>query len=802
VTEVATRSSESPYKGLARYEEEDAPYFFGRDADAELVVANLLAARLTLLFGESGVGKSSLLHAGVAPRLRGADDLLLVVFSDWRGDAASSLAAALREASGLDAGPVDLVSTITACAAHSGRDLVVVLDQFEEYFVYHPDEDVEDTFALEFPRAVTQADLPVTFMIAIREDALARLERFKGRIPGLFETYLRLDRLDRDAAREAIVAPLKRHAAVYPDDAVSAEPVLVEQVLDEVEVGRFAFGNTGAGSLDGAGTASGPGSRPIEAPYLQLVLSRLWDEERRAGSRQLRLETLERLGGAERIVRTHLDDALNALSADEQELAASVFRYLVTPSGTKIAHRVDDLAEYAGAQPAAVASVLGKLAAGSTRVVRPAGEDAYEIYHDVLAGAVLDWRARYLHDCELAAAEGRRRLRSRLVLAALVLAIVAGAAAGITIWRVQAGHTDDAKRREQAQALELALAVPFTRAIFTGHREPLQSVAFSPDGRRVASAGQGGDVRIWDWNPTTGRGTEIAALHPGGEVLQATFDPSGELLATAGTTGEAIVWRWESGERLAYVEEPFGLDGAAWDHVAGSLPCREMTGRFDSGTGEPVGSIRFSTLRAASPAAPRSAATGASSSSEATTARRGYGIWPRSASSRRSRPTATPSTPPCSARTRALLRPAARTDGRVSGTGGRVRWSGRSERSTITSSRWRSTPAGRSWQWPTAGAPPVYGTGGTTGRWQRSAKVGTSQSPSTRTAASSRRPATTAPLASGRPRSTAALARTERYVDRLVAGLWSAGPCAHESGDDGGGTRLTRGGRSPYGLLL
>jgi hypothetical protein len=486
---------------LARYEEEDAPYFFGRDADAELVVANVLAARLTLLFGESGVGKSSLLHAGVAPRLRGADDLVLVLFSDWRGDAVSSLAAALREATASMRGLSISSPRLQHVPRHSGRDLVVVLDQFEEYFVYHPDEDVEDTFALEFPRAVTQADLPVTFLIAIREDALARLERFKGRIPGLFETYLRLDRLDRDAAREAIVAPLKRHAAVYPDDAVSAEPVLVEQVLDEVEVGRFAFGNTGAGSLDGAGTASGPGSRPIEAPYLQLVLSRLWDEERRAGSRQLRLETLERLGGAERIVRTHLDDALNALSADEQELAASVFRYLVTPSGTKIAHRVDDLAEYAGAPPAAVASVLGKLAAGSTRVVRPAGEDAYEIYHDVLAGAVLDWRARYLHDRELAAAEGRRRLRSRLVLAALVLAIVAGAAAGITIWRVQAGHTDDAKRREQAQALGARPCSPFTRAIFTGHREPLQSVAFSPDGRRVASAGQGGDVRDLGMEP-------------------------------------------------------------------------------------------------------------------------------------------------------------------------------------------------------------------------------------------------------------------------------------------------------------
>src|SRR4029453_5644549 len=106
---------------------------FGRDADAELVVANLLAARLTLLFGESGVGKSSLLHAGVAPRLRGADDLLLVLFSGGRGDAPSSLAAALREASGLDAGPVDLVSTIAACAAHSGRELGAVLDRSGGY---------------------------------------------------------------------------------------------------------------------------------------------------------------------------------------------------------------------------------------------------------------------------------------------------------------------------------------------------------------------------------------------------------------------------------------------------------------------------------------------------------------------------------------------------------------------------------------------------------------------------------------------------------------------------------------------
>jgi WD40 repeat protein len=567
LTEVATPPTASPYKGLARYEEADAAYFFGRDAESELVVANVLASRLTLLFGDSGVGKSSLVHAGLAPRLRATGEVVLVLFSDWRGDAAASLAAALRAESGLAGARADapLAATIAACAKQSSRDVIVVLDQFEEYFVYHPDEDGEDIFALEFPRAVTNADLPVSFLIAIREDALARLERFKGGIPRLFDTYLRLDRLSRDAARQAIVAPMALHAASHADDAVTVEPALVERVLDEVEVGRVALASAGAGTLDGADAADRAGGRQIEAPYLQLVLTRLWDEELRAGSRTLRLETLERLGGAERIVRTHLDVALAALSADEQEVAAAVFRYLVTPSGTKIAHRVDDLAEYVGQPPATVAGVLARLAAGDTRVVRPAGEDAYEIYHDVLAAAVLDWRARHLHALELAAVERRRRRRLRLALAALVLVFAAGAAAGITVWRARANRADEAERQAQAQALELARAARYYQAIYTGHRDVVRSVAFAPDSRRAVSADDHGDVRIW----ATATGRELAALHADGELSQAAFSPDGSLVTAAvstdsGSHGEAIVWRWRSGEQLAVLQEQFGLDGASF----------------------------------------------------------------------------------------------------------------------------------------------------------------------------------------------------------------------------------------------
>ncbi|HET6762672.1 MAG TPA: hypothetical protein VFH27_03345, partial [Longimicrobiaceae bacterium] len=60
----------APYVGLVPFSAADADYFFGRERETELVVATLSSRRLTLLFGPSGVGKSSLLRAGVLHRLQ------------------------------------------------------------------------------------------------------------------------------------------------------------------------------------------------------------------------------------------------------------------------------------------------------------------------------------------------------------------------------------------------------------------------------------------------------------------------------------------------------------------------------------------------------------------------------------------------------------------------------------------------------------------------------------------------------------------------------------------------------------
>ena len=71
-----------------------------------------------------------------------------------------------------------------------------ILDQVEEYFLYHPGEDDPNSFAVEFPAVVNTPDLRVNFLLAIREDALAKLDVFKGRIPNVLGNYLRLEHLD------------------------------------------------------------------------------------------------------------------------------------------------------------------------------------------------------------------------------------------------------------------------------------------------------------------------------------------------------------------------------------------------------------------------------------------------------------------------------------------------------------------------------------------------------------------------------------------------------------------------------
>lgn len=399
-----------PYVGLQPFTEADRAYFFGREREIRLVSANLYAAKLTVLYGASGVGKSSLLMAGVVPGLRKKPHTAVVMFREWqRPDAIALLkkavAAAADEAAGRPLGLDDTASLDDLLAA-AGQAIagttLLLLDQFEEYFLYFPRGGAGDAFDAELARAVNRRDVDAGFVLSIREDSLSKLDRFRGRITTVLANPLRINHLRPQDARDAIRKPLDVHN-LRPEQA--GEPVRIEDALVDALIEQTV---TGSVSLSQAGAATDNAAKAgerVEAPYLQLVLMRLWDEEARAGSRVLRLTTLDKLGGAQQIVRTHLDQVMAQLPAAQQVLCAAFFDRLVTPSGSKIACRLDDLNKWAGAgRDAEVRKIVDALASPQARILRaidplPGDPPQYEIFHDVLAAGVLDWRQRYVEAC-------------------------------------------------------------------------------------------------------------------------------------------------------------------------------------------------------------------------------------------------------------------------------------------------------------------------------------------------------------------------------------------------------------------
>jgi WD40 repeat protein len=564
-----------PYKGLAAFDDTDldALLFFGRETDTEVIAANLLASRFTVLYGATGVGKSSVLRAGVVRTVRSlAPDALVVVHDTWAGDAPRSLSDAIAaRLPGAEPPEPDapLVDRLAELVERFGCHLYLVLDQFEEAFSYAGATALAD----ELSEVVTRPKLRVNVLLAVREDALSELDVFAGRIPDVFGNYLPLDRLNRGGGRAAITGPIGRYNELLPERPVRIEPELVEAVLDEVEVGRIVLVGVARGAADT------PRSDGIEAPFLQLVMQRLWDAEQERGSPVLRHATLEELGGAEEIVRAHFDRALEALGPSEQDVAARVFNHLVTPSGTKVAHRVGDLAGYAGVREDELRPVLASL--GADRIVRPL-DGRVEIFHDVLADPVLAWRARHEADraLERQRAEAERRHRRLLgLVAASLLAVAAMAAVTIYALMQRSDARAEARRAKASElnteagglipiapvqvdpelglllAAEAARTAPsergddtLRRALLVSHIRrvlPERNVTAALFGS-LAVGTSGGIVHFYA-GPTQRRRTTLRVGRP---VTGVALSPDGDLVLTTERGGPARVWRRESGTAL------------------------------------------------------------------------------------------------------------------------------------------------------------------------------------------------------------------------------------------------------------
>src|SRR5579859_6249078 len=359
----------SPYRGLAVFGEQDAEWFFGREAAATALLdrmSRLLAGTgLLVVSGASGVGKSSLLRAGVLPRIRvdglaaapGAASWPGVLFTPTRAPLdelalrvaplAGADAAAVRR--GLTSDPDGFALTArqaalagpprpagepdSGSAQHdllSRRRLLLVVDQFEELFTQCADEGQRRAFITALHAAATSGhgpdDIPAALVVlGVRADFEARCADYPELAGPVQDRYLVTAMTGRQL-RMAITEPAKKAGSQVDDD-------LTGLLLAEMRTGQP--GTFGAGVL----------------PLLSHALDQAW---RSRTGETLTLADYERTGGIEGAVAASAQSVYDGLTPARQAAARQVFLRLTATSsdGMDTADRVTRAELTEGKSPA------------------------------------------------------------------------------------------------------------------------------------------------------------------------------------------------------------------------------------------------------------------------------------------------------------------------------------------------------------------------------------------------------------------------------------------------------------------
>lgn len=410
----------NPYPGLRPYQPNEQTKFYGRDPDTQTLLTKILNQRLTLLFAATGVGKSSLLQAAILPQLSDKQGLNLdvIYYNDWVAPPIKGIQQAVRQ--GLakrygtipaDPSKLSLEAFFRLITPSTSQPLVIILDQFEEFFRYrfiHHAADFQP-FIDQLAEVILAPELNVSLVFSMREDFALELNAFKPHLPNpLFSNYYRLEKLGIDAAKTAITEPLTQAGYHY-------EPALLDELLKDL-LSRDL-------TRDASSLAKGPQVDSVEPPYLQIVCSQLWELDQQDPAKTLRLASYRKAGGAKGLLENYVNYVLKNFSDREKQVTSKAFDHLISRRGTKMAHTPEDLAELVNLKPSELANVMDKLE--KARILRRQQRDQqvwYELYHDMFSGGIETWNTAW---------KNHMRLRRTLIGTAASLATLAAIYFGV-----------------------------------------------------------------------------------------------------------------------------------------------------------------------------------------------------------------------------------------------------------------------------------------------------------------------------------------------------------------------------------
>ena len=304
----------TPYPGLASFTEEDAEYFFGREAEIEAMWAKLERPHLLALIGPSGAGKSSFIRAGLIPAAPAGWSCVVctpgnapfitlgqAMAREMAGDA-DAMQQLLRFEEG------DIAVELLAHWRERHQQALLIVDQFEELFTQNPG-DVQSRFAMLLGCLALEADVHV--LLSMRDDFLIRCHGHRPLAP-LFDSMTPLGPPIGPALRRALVQPAMKCGYRFEDDD------LVEEMLAEVEGERGAL------------------------PLLAFALARLWKKRDRDNGLLTR-QTYQGIGGVGGALAQHAEATIDRIGSDRISIVREIFRNLVTAEGTRAVREWDEL---------------------------------------------------------------------------------------------------------------------------------------------------------------------------------------------------------------------------------------------------------------------------------------------------------------------------------------------------------------------------------------------------------------------------------------------------------------------------
>jgi tetratricopeptide (TPR) repeat protein len=423
-----------PWPGLDAFTEALSPFFFGRDAEAEELFRRVRRDVVTLLFGQSGLGKTSLLQAGLFPRLRWAGFLPILIRLDYSAEALSPAAqvkAAIKRAIAAadlsEATPIDAEESLWGyfhrakrrLADYLGKEIVPVLvfDQFEEIFTQGLAGDDSRAASQSFlgelaelienrpPEKLEQAieanpDLVDDYLfdrqdyrivLALREDFLASLESLRGRAPSLGRNRYRLRRMTGRQGLDAILNPAPGLVA----------PAVAQEII------RFIGSANPEDAFGVAGPAGSSEGFEVEPSLLSLVCRELNERRIARGLDQIGADLLA--GSRDDIIEGFYE---RVLADQPAALRTFVEDRLLSDSGFRESITLDS-ARRALSDAGVPATALDQLVRRRLlRIEERLDVARVEIIHDVLTRVIRRSRdTRHLRQAEAAAAEREAAFR-------------------------------------------------------------------------------------------------------------------------------------------------------------------------------------------------------------------------------------------------------------------------------------------------------------------------------------------------------------------------------------------------------